>query len=1251
MAFLVVAVFLPQQVAQAVEYDWRILWQKPPVYSPAGLAGNLNNLRQIDIPLTVRNILKDISGKPITAVRISPELTIELEKPLDISPRRIEEIYNWLQGKPCGSKALYDFLTYKGVKVEEQDVAVFALTIDILNDVVKPEGNPKVIKNSLYALAKASEFFGHKLYPVSLRAPIQLSSLRAPEGRSNLSNSITPFIAHLNGDHYILVTRITEEKVYYIDEHKEEFLPQEKFLKDFSGYALITSSLRGVAEAISDTEAKVILGAKRQFDGYPDLEYLFKEPSTKDLLTSAAISIGIMAAGSYLGSYLTEVGGAWGGAAGGAVGGGLGGYMSGGNKGALYGAVGGGLGGYAGGSWGETSNWAGVGGAVGGGLGGYAGSGSWQGAVGAGLGAGLGASWGYARGAASIPNRPGTEIQMTRFEFANARLLSSEFAKMYLSGLVVSQVGQAMTYVGIYEFGMEPKSAMLMGYATMGALTGALESTYAANRYQFAKVTEGSLAAGWNASPLARGLAGGMVKGIVIAESQIIANDLIKDTSLYRHNPLIARQVASLLGSAAGTVAFNTLATAAGMKLEMYTGKMNKDGTPVYSSPDTYAGMLKDTWHNMGPALAGSAVGLGVQYALGQKSYSKVLGDTIGGVVTGSLSSKEPKWPEIIEKSVMSGALSYATSELGGKFDPSTGRNKWGLTEFQMAGINWMGSAALSSAIYTARQTQDITGMVVGEKFGALGEHYATWGGTSPFFTKGAGGWRETQHLEKLAEFAGISSFNINAEQAMKRAGYTSWDKFVADGRVSSIMPSFANSLVRYTAATLHYAAANSLSQTISDWRKDRLFTIDPYDRQRLAYGQRIKAKPDEKGSDAFNKYVASGQPPLIPEDKDFVIDKAKGGFFLDYGSGRLWLMPGADWTIQKRKETKQLNRSSEGGMWGREPEDSTRKIEINITTPASSETKIRRIQNLDSQNVEGSATPKLPGAYSGYSRMFANTSLEKVVAARGAFASTQDETGTTTPPKAIESAVALFGGVTGVLESSGQEKSVLNISTYPGAIYFGLGEEGFDFYPLDRPNFVLTRQNNLSDNGSSAVTYAYFADRNMPSIIRTNDKLIAAEIMRLDENYSNGRSAYAGLSVKNINRDITKRPFEKFNEGSIWANLGDGKVYSANIFEGYCGFYQNKNDNQLVFLSVADGESSQQIDSDTLLKKPDPEAQERVAQIKEIFAKWGVSQDEANEFIALGTVARLAPLGEGQTLFSADRTKNIEVIKEQEII
>src|SRR3989338_4019855 len=296
VAFIIVAVFLPEQISWAIEYDWRALW--PRAAQPLGpqLAANpyqtfspnyTQNASQIDIPLTIKKILEDIANKPINAVKLSNGTTIELKEPLKMSRERIEQIYNWLKGKPCGSKTLYDYLKIKGVTLEEQDIAVLALTIDILNGVVKPEGNTEVIKNSLYALSQASEFFGHKLYPVI----IDFNSRT-----TQLSNSITPFIAHFKGDHYILVSRISDEKVYFIDEHKEEFLPKEKFLEEFSGYALIDAKnpSSDTYQLLTDTQAKEVLGGRKDYTKYTrpaDLSVYFKKPPLKDTLLSLGITV------------------------------------------------------------------------------------------------------------------------------------------------------------------------------------------------------------------------------------------------------------------------------------------------------------------------------------------------------------------------------------------------------------------------------------------------------------------------------------------------------------------------------------------------------------------------------------------------------------------------------------------------------------------------------------------------------------------------------------------------------------------------------------------------------------------------------------------------------------------------------------------------------------------------------------------------------------------------------------------------
>ena len=107
VAFIVVAVFLPEQAAQAMEYDWRVLWQKPAIgsFTP----GYLRDLRNIDTALAIKNILKDIANKPITSIKISSNLTVDLDKPLKMSNQRIEEIFDWLKGRPCGSKGFIRF--------------------------------------------------------------------------------------------------------------------------------------------------------------------------------------------------------------------------------------------------------------------------------------------------------------------------------------------------------------------------------------------------------------------------------------------------------------------------------------------------------------------------------------------------------------------------------------------------------------------------------------------------------------------------------------------------------------------------------------------------------------------------------------------------------------------------------------------------------------------------------------------------------------------------------------------------------------------------------------------------------------------------------------------------------------------------------------------------------------------------------------------------------------------------------------
>src|SRR5512135_918451 len=106
VAFIVASVFLPEQVAQAAQFDWRVLWQNQASASLAPSA--LTEGRNLGTALTVTGILNQIADKPIHELKLSPTLSLTLDKPLNISRQRVEEISNWLMDKPapCGAKAL-----------------------------------------------------------------------------------------------------------------------------------------------------------------------------------------------------------------------------------------------------------------------------------------------------------------------------------------------------------------------------------------------------------------------------------------------------------------------------------------------------------------------------------------------------------------------------------------------------------------------------------------------------------------------------------------------------------------------------------------------------------------------------------------------------------------------------------------------------------------------------------------------------------------------------------------------------------------------------------------------------------------------------------------------------------------------------------------------------------------------------------------------------------------------------------------
>src|SRR3989339_666321 len=159
------------------------------------------------------------------------------------NPQDLKSAYQWLkspatQTVPCSAYVLYNLLLAKGLKPKIEDISTSLISLDLKAGNLKPPFTASRINNSLYAMAKTSESLGLKLLPSRIDSitPELLNSL----------DSQTPFIAHLNSlveGHFVLVTKIDQEKVHFFYDKGNTFLPLEKFLEDFSGYCLLSSAV------------------------------------------------------------------------------------------------------------------------------------------------------------------------------------------------------------------------------------------------------------------------------------------------------------------------------------------------------------------------------------------------------------------------------------------------------------------------------------------------------------------------------------------------------------------------------------------------------------------------------------------------------------------------------------------------------------------------------------------------------------------------------------------------------------------------------------------------------------------------------------------------------------------------------------------------------------------------------------------------------------------------------------------------
>ncbi len=232
IAALVVLVFLPEQASWAMGYDPTILWA-PKQLMGTGQEGYVSNF----VAENIKRSLDFLANKPLQKIKISENLVVDgVDNPKDkkvISVREVKKIYDWLRSSStqvsnyCGVYALNNFLKYRQKTANQYELTLQVVMVDILSGNIKDYKGQ--LRSTLFAIQKVAGGFGFEL---------EAFKVKPQELIDEALNKLTPFIAHLNSEHFILVTRITPEKIYYLEKEKEEFIAKEEVPEKFSGYML-----------------------------------------------------------------------------------------------------------------------------------------------------------------------------------------------------------------------------------------------------------------------------------------------------------------------------------------------------------------------------------------------------------------------------------------------------------------------------------------------------------------------------------------------------------------------------------------------------------------------------------------------------------------------------------------------------------------------------------------------------------------------------------------------------------------------------------------------------------------------------------------------------------------------------------------------------------------------------------------------------------------------------------------------------
>ena len=157
---------------------------------------------------------------------------------INLSSSDAQKILTWLNGRSLhfgqsAFLALESLLDQKAISYTRTDIAQKAILIDVLTGVISPLDDGDLVI-SVFALNKVAQGYGLTLNGANLTWEDLLAVYQA--------NPTARIIAHINGNHFVIVTNITADSITYIDpgigkdkQNESLTVTKEGFLKAWKG--------------------------------------------------------------------------------------------------------------------------------------------------------------------------------------------------------------------------------------------------------------------------------------------------------------------------------------------------------------------------------------------------------------------------------------------------------------------------------------------------------------------------------------------------------------------------------------------------------------------------------------------------------------------------------------------------------------------------------------------------------------------------------------------------------------------------------------------------------------------------------------------------------------------------------------------------------------------------------------------------------------------------------------------------------